>query len=88
MTYEEAIEFLYDIKTDAVYNVLSVEKEALDMAIKVLEKQVPKKPVFEKDLYGGHLYCPSCKKVIMGTLLNWQPRYCNCGQVLDWSDEK
>lgn len=39
MTKEEAIELLYDIQTDAVYNVLSSEKEALDMAIKALEQQ-------------------------------------------------
>lgn len=39
MTAEEAIELLYDIQTDAVYNVLSSEKEALDMAINVLKQQ-------------------------------------------------
>ena len=39
MTNEEAIELLYDIQTDAVYNVLSDEKEALDMAINVLKQQ-------------------------------------------------
>lgn len=39
MTNEEAIELLYDIQTDAVYNVLSSEKEALEMAIKALEQQ-------------------------------------------------
>lgn len=37
MTNEEAIELLYDIQTDAVYNVLSSEKEAHEMAIKALE---------------------------------------------------
>ena len=39
MTAEEAIELLYDIQTDVVYNVLSDEKEALEMAINVLEQQ-------------------------------------------------
>ena len=39
MTTEEAIELLYDIQTDAVYNVLSDEKEALEMAINVLKQQ-------------------------------------------------
>lgn len=47
MTREEAIELLYDIQTDAVYNVLSSEKEALDMAIKALE-QTRWIPVSEK----------------------------------------
>lgn len=39
MLREEAIELLYDIQTDAVYNVLSSEKEALELAIKALEQQ-------------------------------------------------
>ena len=39
MLREEAIELLYDIQTDAVYNVLSDEKEALEMAINVLKQQ-------------------------------------------------
>lgn len=39
MTNKEAIELLYDIQTDAVYNVLSSEKEALGMAINVLKQQ-------------------------------------------------
>ena len=39
MLREEAIELLFDIQTDAVYNVLSDEKEALEMAINVLKQQ-------------------------------------------------
>lgn len=39
MTNEKAIELLYDIQADAVYNVLSDEKEALEMAINVLKQQ-------------------------------------------------
>ena len=39
MTREEAIELLYDIQSDAVYNILLDEKEAIDMAIEVLEQE-------------------------------------------------
>lgn len=39
MTNEEAIELIYDIQTDAVYNILPDEKEALEMAIKALKQQ-------------------------------------------------
>ena len=39
MTREEAIAYLYDIKTDAIYQVTTEEKEALDMAIKALEQE-------------------------------------------------
>lgn len=37
MTNEEAIEYLFDIKTDAIYNITTEEKEAINMAIKALE---------------------------------------------------
>lgn len=37
MTREEAIDYLYDIKTDAIYRILSEEKDAIDMAIRSLE---------------------------------------------------
>ena len=57
-------------------------------AIASMKKQIPKKPVFKNDFYGGHLYCPSCMKVIMSTILNCQSNYCNCGQALDWSEIK
>lgn len=38
MTREEAIEFIHDIQTDAVYSILPEEKEALDMAISALSE--------------------------------------------------
>lgn len=38
MTREEAIEFIHDIQTDAVYSILTEEKEALDMAISALSE--------------------------------------------------
>ena len=70
------------------------QKEAFNMAINALEKQIPKKPTpidYKKymdvvnnaiSLKGG-FWCPNCKCVVKsGT-------YCNlCGQRLDWSDEE
>jgi hypothetical protein len=38
MTREEAIVDLYDIKTDAVYQITSEEKDAIDMAIEALKQ--------------------------------------------------
>lgn len=69
-------------------------KDAFSVAIKALEKQIPKKPTpidYKKymdvvnnaiSLKGG-FWCPNCKCVVKsGT-------YCNlCGQKLDWSDEE
>lgn len=55
-----------------------------ELAIKALEKQVPKKPTHEATIQECHT-CPSCKNVLDRfdkTL------YCFfCGQRLDWSDE-
>ena len=55
--------------------------EARNMAIKALEKQIPKKPDFTEDK--EFALCPCCNGK---GLLNKQ-KYCdNCGQKLDWSD--
>ena len=68
--------------------------KARDLAIKALEKQIPKKPTtidYEKYMdtvknalfLKGAYWCPNCKHVVKcGT-------YCSdCGQKLDWSDEE
>lgn len=53
-------------------------EEAIDMAIKALEKQIAKKPIDRIAYYD----CPCCGEVdIIGCL------YCPvCGQKLDWSE--
>lgn len=38
MTIEEVNEKLYDIKTDAIYQITSEEKEAIDTAISIMRK--------------------------------------------------
>ena len=37
MTHQEAIAYLYDIKTDPVYNITKKEEEAIDIAMNHLE---------------------------------------------------
>ena len=68
-------------------------KEAIDMAIKALEKQMPKKPVkSKKPRYGmGYDYydweCPTC-----GGFLAFEPdldrlkkvHHCKCGQAINY----
>ena len=71
--------------------------KAFDMAIKALEKQIPKKPR-KNGLYSAHsgifrkipaYTCPSCGNMC---LEKWATErsitnYCSeCGQKLDWSD--
>ena len=51
--------------------------EARNMAIKALEKQIPKKPFAHR--------CNTCGSAV----LPFEGSCCsNCGQKLDWSDEK
>lgn len=38
MTIDEINEALYDIKTDAIYQITSKEKEAIDVAIDIMRK--------------------------------------------------
>ena len=60
-------------------------KEALEMAIKALEKQIPKKVVFCRNLMTkeANTICPACKRIVEST--NFHCWY--CGQKLDWSEQ-
>ena len=76
----EAVECLKSNKPTIGYVML---KESIDMAIHILEKQIPKKPK-ERDCIGFYtLACPVCKCA----LYLYEPYCDNCGQKLDWSDE-
>ena len=72
------------------------QKEAFQMAINALEKQIPKKPR-KTDSYRGVLkrvyayVCPTCGNVCLEKNINERQNtmFCwNCGQKLDWSDVK
>ena len=59
-----------------------ISDEASKLAIKALEKQIPKKPK-ERDCIGFNtLVCPECKMA----LYLYEPYCDNCGQAIDWSD--
>ena len=61
--------------------------EEIEVAIKALEKQIPKKPSVSEDQpvrYVITYKCPDCGGKFTGTVSN----YCyHCGQALDWSEE-
>ena len=63
--------------------------QALYMAINALEKQIPKKPILDKEQtmrFVTTYTCPKCGKGFTGTRVC---SYCyRCGQKIDWSDEK
>ena len=72
------------------------QKEAFQMAINALKKQIAKKPIFQFNLSDtvSRFEC-KCGNIIkvrhdIGIMDNSDaPKFCdNCGQKLDWSDEE
>jgi len=91
MNYEEARDILLK-KFDKLcgnYLYQNAEKinyeQALYDGAQALEKQIPKKPLYENTYDDCVVYsCPACKdeKLILSG-----DNYCaTCGQALDWSD--
>ena len=64
--------------------------EARNVAIKALEKQIPKKPIFANNMMtkDKFLMCPCCEFRFPDSLVFLKTRCWNCGQKLDWSDEE
>lgn len=86
MTYEEAINELLFAKRYTIAD--STRDKALDKAIDALEKQIPKKPIhITRNEHSTRIIgygCPNCHKDVIGSGFHcW-----NCGQEIDWSDER
>lgn len=111
MTDERAINTLNSIKQyyndkneDSYVGFDNEDNEALDMAIKALEKDIPKKPISKPDGFGYILkVCPNCETVVhdpdwrISTQKEYFTRRCqNCGQLFtklgeyigNWEDEE
>ena len=95
MTIDEAIKRLdRNAYRTTCYGNRVVEHEENLIAIHALEKQIPKKPTYEGDGYapdGTFVFdewlCPCCGKRYEVDYDDYD--YCpNCGQKIDWSDEK
>ena len=99
MTTEKAIYQLTDLirdresfcHRDDFDDVFLQDIEACKMGIQALEKQVPKKVIWE-NARNGKIYdwawacCPNCQTVICDEPFE-ECEFCsNCGQALDWSD--
>ena len=97
MTESEAIKILQrDLEIQVKNKALTDGIEAIQIAIQALEKQIPKKPR-KTDSYRGVLkrvyayVCPTCGNACLEKYMNERQNtmFCwNCGQKLDWSDEK
>lgn len=93
MTYEEAIVIIRHLWCSEHIDYPDEEvREALDIAKKAIEKQIPKKPEIDEfegtDYWQGRYShwqysCPYC-----GMRLDTHfDCCCNCGQAIDWSEE-
>lgn len=84
MTEKEALEFFERFIKTAPVNPYT---QSAKLAIKALEKQIPKKP-YDVDTERKAFDCPECLSTIY---INKDVRDCGycciCGQALDWSDE-
>lgn len=80
MTVEQAIKLL---NPDTMVGEIA-EKEAVarKIAIKALEKQIPKKVCFDNEngIYETE-HCPTCFRRLMPN-----EHHCRCGQALDWNE--
>lgn len=92
MTESEAIEAIqFDLKIGGEIHS-QVLRDAIDVAIQALEKQIPKKPLYIANLGGTALWlCPVCERRIIRSrrIIKSNLVYCHqCGQKLDWSEEE
>ena len=90
MTNQEAINDLKVILSEiteceeSICYVTDIDAEPLRLAIKALEKQIPKKPVYG----AANIKCPNCGATLLYYFYSFKIDYCDeCGQSLDWSEE-
>lgn len=84
MNEQEAIKSMENL--NLVLSITDSERESVNMAIKALEKQIPKKVLLCRNMMTKEnvFVCPSCNRIVESTNFHcW-----NCGQKLDWSDEE
>ena len=91
---EEAVEYFAYCLTELKMDTEAI-REAYELAIEDMQKQIPKKPKEYEDKYYG---CPVCGNILMFKWLIYpeklRPRsdglpYClGCGQAIDWSDNE
>lgn len=90
MTNQEAVNDLKVILSEiteceeSICYITDVDAEPLRLAIKALERQIPKKPVYG----AANIKCPNCGATLLYYFYSFKIDYCDeCGQRLDWSEE-
>lgn len=89
---EEAVEYFAYCLTELKMDTEAI-REAYELAIEDMQKQIPKKPKEYEDKYYG---CPVCGNNLMHKWLIYPEKlmlrsdglpYClGCGQAIDWSE--
>ena len=89
MKIEDAIEIIKELTNGLNEN--GYVKQANNLAIQALEKQIPKKPTIE---VWDPAICPCCgdelsESIGDGYYKHWVTlKFCDCGQALDWGELK
>lgn len=72
-----------------IQTAVDVDPWAMEIAVKAMKKQIPKKPTGE---HYAHMRCPSCGHRIpsgMGSSSRRRDNWCNyCGQAIDWTEDE
>ena len=95
MTNQEAIKMFKErLEKHGHRNIVPEYLKAMEMAIKALEKQIPKKPTYDGDGYApdgtfvwDEWLCPCCRSRYEIDYDEYD--FCpNCGQAIDWSEKE
>ena len=91
LTPKEAITVIRNLQDWLYFSSMNggtkIQREALDIAVNAIEKQIPMKAV---GTHYAHMRCPSCNHRIPsggGSSSRRRDNWCNyCGQKIDWSE--
>ena len=91
ITPKEAITVIRNLQDWLYFSSMNggtkIQREALDIAVNAIEKQIPMKAV---GTHYAHMRCPSCNHRIPsggGSSSRRRDNWCNyCGQKIDWSE--
>jgi hypothetical protein len=86
---EQALQFFKEELKDGKCDNDCLQCNSMEIAIKALEKQIPKKVVCRIDVHTNMPtgFCPVCKIIVHNNVAEERgyTKYCRyCGQALDW----
>ena len=92
MNEQEALKYMTLFRNEWDVNSKTKNAEAIDVTIKSLKKQIPKKPIYSEFDDNGNVEiipykaeCQTCGyEFEFGTFNENENHHCICGQKLDW----